>query len=76
VQAGLPIVPISVIGSRHVMRKGRLTTKPGFVRVVVHDPIPTHAAAEPDTRAVRALASRVREIVRPAVELEAESQSA
>jgi 1-acyl-sn-glycerol-3-phosphate acyltransferase len=76
VQAGLPIVPISVIGSRHVMRKGRLTTKPGFVRVVVHDPIPTHAAAEPDTREVRALASRVRETVSPPVELEAEDECA
>ena len=31
VQAGLPIVPISVAGSRHVMRKGRLMTCPGDV---------------------------------------------
>lgn len=75
VQAGLAIVPISVIGSRHVMRKGQLTTKPGFVRVVVHDPIETAAAAEPDMRAVRALAQRVREIVRPPVEAEAEAQT-
>jgi 1-acyl-sn-glycerol-3-phosphate acyltransferase len=73
VQAGLPIVPISVIGSRHVMRKGQLTTKPGYVRVVVHDPIPTQAAEEPDMRQVRALASRVREVVRPPVEAEAKS---
>ena len=28
-QAGLPLVPISVIGSRHVMKKGELTTRPG-----------------------------------------------
>jgi 1-acyl-sn-glycerol-3-phosphate acyltransferase len=75
VQAGLPIVPISVIGSRHVMKKGQLTTKPGSVRVVVHDPIRTFAAAEPDMREVRALASRVREIVRPAVEEEARTES-
>jgi 1-acyl-sn-glycerol-3-phosphate acyltransferase len=72
VQAGLPIVPISVVGSRHVMRKGELTTKPGDVRVIVHDPIPTQASAEPDMRQVRALAQRVREIVRPLVEQEAE----
>ena len=32
-QAGLPIVPISVIGSRHVMKKGELTTRPGQVAV-------------------------------------------
>jgi 1-acyl-sn-glycerol-3-phosphate acyltransferase len=68
VQAGLPIVPISVIGSRHVMRKGHLTTKPGEVTVIVHDPIPTAASPDPDMREVRALASRVREVVRPAVD--------
>jgi hypothetical protein len=28
-QAGLPLVPISVVGSRHVMKKGELTTRPG-----------------------------------------------
>jgi 1-acyl-sn-glycerol-3-phosphate acyltransferase len=71
VQAGLPIVPISVVGSRHVMRKGQLTTKPGDVRLVVHAPIATEATPEPDMRQVRALAQRVREVVRPPVEEEA-----
>ena len=70
VQAGLPIVPISVIGSRHVMRKGELTTRPGEVELVVHEPIQTDAAAEPDIRAVRKLAMRVREIIAPVVEAE------
>ena len=74
VQAGLPIVPISIAGSRHVMRKGRLMTCPGEVELVVHDPIPTAAAAEPDVRAVRALASRVREVIAPTVEAEATRQ--
>jgi 1-acyl-sn-glycerol-3-phosphate acyltransferase len=46
-QAGLPIVPLSIVGSRHVMRKGRLTTRPGRVRLVVHDPIATVATPEP-----------------------------
>ncbi len=32
VEAGLPIVPISVEGSRFVMKKGRLMTCPGHVR--------------------------------------------
>jgi 1-acyl-sn-glycerol-3-phosphate acyltransferase len=40
-QAGLPIVPLSIVGSRHVMLKGRLATYPGAVRLVVHDPIDT-----------------------------------
>jgi UDP-glucose 4-epimerase len=30
-EAGLPVVPISVVGSRHVMLKGRLATYPGVV---------------------------------------------
>ena len=76
VQAGLPIVPISVVGSRHVMRKGELTTKPGSVRVIVHDPIRTHASHEPDMREVRALAARVRDVVRPPVEEEATNRPA
>lgn len=67
VQAGLPIVPVSVSGSRHVMKKGRLMTCPGEVEVTIHPPIPTEAAAEPDIRQVRALASRVREIIAQSV---------
>jgi len=75
-QAGLPIVPVSVVGSRHVMRKGELTTRPGHVTLVVHDPIETVADPEPPTAHVRALAARVREAIRPAVEAEAGLQSA
>ena len=70
-QAGLPLVPISVIGSRHVMQKGELTTRPGQVTLVVHDPIETAANAEPTPAQIRALAEQVREVIRPAVEAEA-----
>ena len=70
-QAGLPIVPISVIGSRHVMKKGELTTKPGHVTLIVHDPIETPANAEPSVHEVREFADRVREVIRPTVETEA-----
>ena len=70
-QAGLPIVPISVIGSRHVMRKGELTTRPGRVRLIVHEPIVTPASAEPSVAEVRQLADRIRHVIRPAVEAEA-----
>jgi len=70
-QAGLPIVPISVIGSRHVMKKGELTTKPGRVTVIVHEPIHTPANAEPSVSEVRELADRVRHVIRPSVEEEA-----
>lgn len=70
-QAGLPIVPISVVGSRHVMKKGELTTRPGHVTLVVHDPIENAANPDPSVDQVRELADRIREIIRPPVEAEA-----
>ena len=39
--AGLPIVPISIAGSRHVMFRGEVTVHPGTVSLVVHDPVET-----------------------------------
>jgi 1-acyl-sn-glycerol-3-phosphate acyltransferase len=74
-QAGLPIVPLSIVGSRHVMRKGQLTTRPGRVTLIVHDPIVTPATPEPSTAAVRDLANRVRVIVRPPADLEAQAEA-
>lgn len=70
-QAGLSVVPLSVIGSRHIMRKGELTARPGLVRLLVHAPLATTAHPAPPADDVRALAERVREIVRPSVEAEA-----
>ncbi len=67
IQAGLPLVPISVSGSRHVMLKNRLMTCPGHVRLVVHDPVPT-VGLEPTAESARALAARVREVVRADVD--------
>jgi 1-acyl-sn-glycerol-3-phosphate acyltransferase len=69
-QAGLPLVPISVVGSRHVMKKGELTTRPGRVSVIVHSPIECPANAQPSVSEVRALADRVRDVIRPPVEAE------
>jgi len=70
-QAGLPLVPISVVGSRHVMKKGELTTRPGHVTLIVHAPIETASNAEPTPAQIRELADHVREVIRPAVEAEA-----
>jgi 1-acyl-sn-glycerol-3-phosphate acyltransferase len=61
-EAGLPIVPLSVVGSRHVMLKGRLATYPGHVRLVVHEPIPTEGMAGGDPRA---FAERIRQVIVP-----------
>ncbi len=76
VQTGIPIVPLSVVGSRHVMRKGELTTRPGDVRLIVHAPVVVAAEREPQPEAMRELAARVREIVRVAVDAEANGAGA
>ena len=65
IDAGLPVVPVSIAGSRHVMLKGRLMTCPGEVTITFHDPIPT---AGVDRAGARALADRVAEVVQGAVD--------
>lgn len=60
IESGLPIVPVSVAHSRHVMSKGRLMTCPGHVTVTVHEPIPTRHLSRGDARS---LAEQVRSIV-------------
>ncbi len=64
IEAGLPIVPVAVDGTRRVMRKGGLTTCPGAVTVQVFDPIET---SHLDTAGARPLAERVRGIIASAV---------
>jgi len=61
-EAGLPVVPLSIVGSRHVMRKGRLATYPGHVRLVIHEPIVTEGLAGSDAKA---FAEEVRRLVAP-----------
>lgn len=60
VNAGLPVVPISIQGSRHVMFRGRLMVCPGTVTVTVHEPIET-AGVPRD--AVREFSTRVQAVV-------------
>ena len=72
-EAGLPVVPLSVIGSRHVMLKGRLATYPGHVRLVVHEPIDTSGLQDADARE---FAERVRQIIAPAAESDVERPAA
>jgi 1-acyl-sn-glycerol-3-phosphate acyltransferase len=59
-QSGLPIVPISVVGTRAVMRKGELAARPGTVRLVLHEPIHTQSLAGADPRE---MGERVRAII-------------
>ena len=62
--ANLPVVPVTIEGSRHVMQKGRLTVRPGNVRLTVHEPIPTEGLRRED---VPGFADRVRTVVAGAV---------
>jgi 1-acyl-sn-glycerol-3-phosphate acyltransferase len=64
IETRMPIVPVTIEGSRHVMKKGRLMVCPGEVTLTVHDPIPTDGLGRGDARA---LAERVRAVVTGAV---------
>ena len=74
-QAGLPVVPLSIVGSRHVMLKGRLATYPGRVRLVVHEPIDTSNVTGGDPRAARAFAARVHDVIAPDAESDVPSSA-
>ena len=65
VDARLPVVPVSVAGSRHVMQKGRLMVCPGDVLLTVHAPLPTSGLPRNE---VAPFADRVRSIVAPAAQ--------
>lgn len=73
IEAGLPVVPVAVDGSRFVMPKGQLTTSPGHVRVTVLDPIPT-AGRRPEE--ARAFARQVQGAIATALGRDPEAQSA
>jgi len=60
VDAGLSVVPVSLSGSRHVMKKGRLMVCPGEVRLTVHEPVPTSGV---DRGQVLEFAARIRQTV-------------
>jgi len=67
-EAGLTIVPLSVSGSRHVMQKGRLMTRPGHVTIQVHEPVAAPKIDAPTIADARELAARIETIVRSGVE--------
>jgi 1-acyl-sn-glycerol-3-phosphate acyltransferase len=67
IEAGLPVVPVAVIGTRKVMPKGRLRTEPADVELVIHDPICPPALTKATTRDAKALADQVHAIVSRAV---------
>jgi 1-acyl-sn-glycerol-3-phosphate acyltransferase len=68
IEAGLPIVPLAIVGTRASMPKGRLRTEPADVTLIVHDAIQPPPIASPTVHDAKALASRVHAIVSAAVE--------
>ncbi|MFQ5791907.1 MAG: lysophospholipid acyltransferase family protein [Acidobacteriota bacterium] len=60
VKAAVPVVPVTICGSWKVMSRGRVTVRPGTVRVHVDRPILTQAL---DEDSVRCLSRTVREVV-------------
>ena len=73
INAGLPVVPLAVRGSRHVMKKGRLMTCPGNVSLELFEPIPTAGLTREDAKA---LAHRVQDVIREAVADDLDHESA
>jgi 1-acyl-sn-glycerol-3-phosphate acyltransferase len=65
IDAQLPVLPVSLSGSCHVMKKGRLMVCPGDVRLTIHLPIATAGVTRAQAGDV---AERARVLVRSAVE--------
>lgn len=71
IECDVPVVPVTVVGTHHVMPKGRFEVKPGDVTVIFHDPI------EPkDFGSRENLMGKVREAINSGLPEEFQSQSA
>ncbi len=64
-KAGVPIVPMSIVGSYEFFRTGHWMLRPGKITVYLHDTIDTAQVARSDVDALR---QRVQEIVSAPVE--------
>jgi 1-acyl-sn-glycerol-3-phosphate acyltransferase len=60
IEAGAPVVPVSLDGVKRVVPRGISTLRPGLVRITIHPPIET---ARLDTPGAAALAEHVRGVV-------------
>ena len=60
IDSGLPVVPLSISGTRDVMLKGRLMTCPGEVTLTFHESISTVGMTRADARG---LAARVHDVL-------------
>jgi 1-acyl-sn-glycerol-3-phosphate acyltransferase len=58
-ESGVPIVPITVVGTHEIWRKGEFAIRPGKATVIFHDPIdPAASSAQEDL--IEAVRERIR----------------
>lgn len=68
IEAGIPVVPLSIVGTRALMPRGSFFVRPGTVRFTVHDPVPTAGGPwTPSVEDARRLASQVQRTIAEAV---------
>jgi 1-acyl-sn-glycerol-3-phosphate acyltransferase len=48
-ETGAPIIPVTIVGSRDLLPKGKLVLRPGVVRIVFHPPIDPAAYSDKET---------------------------
>jgi 1-acyl-sn-glycerol-3-phosphate acyltransferase len=58
--AGVPVVPVSIVGVKAIVPRGLLSLEPGTVDVRVHPPVPVEGRGPEEAEA---LADEVRQIV-------------
>jgi 1-acyl-sn-glycerol-3-phosphate acyltransferase len=73
IDSGLAVVPVSIAGSRLVMKKGRLMVCPGDVTLIVHEPMATVGITR---EGAREFAERVNAVVRRGVDVPEMSHAA
>lgn len=61
-ETGVPVVPVTIVGSRDLLPKGKVLAKPGEVKLVFHPPVDPRSFADKD-----ALMSAVRQTIASAL---------
>ena len=65
IDAGVPVVPLAILGTREVLAPGSIHIRGGSAQVIVGSPIPTEGVSRKDRGA---LAGQVRQIIRRMLE--------
>jgi 1-acyl-sn-glycerol-3-phosphate acyltransferase len=70
-ECGVPVVPVTIVGTHDVMPKGRFAIKPGRVTVIFHDPIEPKDFGGRDE-----LKAKVREVINSGLPAELQEKAA